>query len=137
MAWRRRSVVGKTADTTAQAPPPAEPAPVEFKVTGLELGKQVDMDKRVVSPTTTFGAGTRSTCPGHRGLDAQRHAVRQVDVRRPGTDGQRDERDHRAHRTGGHEFHITKASKWPSGKYKVEVSVNGTPAATKEFEVTS
>lgn len=33
------------------------------------------------------------------------------------------------------EFHITKASAWPKGKYKVEVMLDGASAGTKEFEV--
>jgi len=33
------------------------------------------------------------------------------------------------------EFHISKADGWPAGKYKVEVSLNGAPAETKEFTV--
>jgi len=33
------------------------------------------------------------------------------------------------------EFHISKADGWPPGKYKLEVFVNGSSAATKDFEV--
>jgi hypothetical protein len=33
------------------------------------------------------------------------------------------------------EFHISKPDGFPVGKYRVEVFVNGAPAATKEFEV--
>jgi hypothetical protein len=33
------------------------------------------------------------------------------------------------------EFHISKPDGWPAGKYKLEVSLNGTTAATKDFEV--
>jgi hypothetical protein len=33
------------------------------------------------------------------------------------------------------EFHISKPDGWPIGKYKLEVSVNGSSAATKDFEV--
>jgi hypothetical protein len=33
------------------------------------------------------------------------------------------------------EFHVSKPDGWPSGKYKLEVFVNGSSAATKEFEV--
>jgi hypothetical protein len=32
-------------------------------------------------------------------------------------------------------FHIEKASPWPKGKYRVEVSLNGTSAGTKDFDV--
>jgi len=33
------------------------------------------------------------------------------------------------------EFHISKPNGWPTGKYKVEISVNDTPAGTKEFTI--
>jgi hypothetical protein len=33
------------------------------------------------------------------------------------------------------EFHITKATPWPAGKYKVEILVDGASAGTKDFEV--
>ena len=33
------------------------------------------------------------------------------------------------------EFHISKPDGWPSGKYKLEVFLNGSSAATKGFEV--
>jgi hypothetical protein len=33
------------------------------------------------------------------------------------------------------EFHISKPSGWPAGKYKVEIAVDGSPAGTQEFEV--
>jgi len=33
------------------------------------------------------------------------------------------------------EFHVSKPDGWPTGKYKLEVSLNGSSAATKDFEV--
>ena len=33
------------------------------------------------------------------------------------------------------EFHISKPDGWPVGKYTLEVSVDGSPVATKEFSV--
>jgi hypothetical protein len=34
------------------------------------------------------------------------------------------------------EFHISKPDGWPTGKYKLEAFLNGSSAATKDFEVT-
>ena len=34
------------------------------------------------------------------------------------------------------EFHISKPDGWPTGKYKLEVFLNGSSSATKDFEVT-
>ena len=33
------------------------------------------------------------------------------------------------------EFHVSKPDGWPTGKYKLEVSLNGSSATTKDFEV--
>ena len=33
------------------------------------------------------------------------------------------------------EFHIQKPDGWPTGKYKLEVFLNGTAVQTKDFEV--
>jgi hypothetical protein len=33
------------------------------------------------------------------------------------------------------EFHITKASAWPRGKYRVSVTLNGAASAPVEFDV--
>ena len=33
------------------------------------------------------------------------------------------------------EFHISKPDGWPTGKYKLEAFLNGSPSATKDFEV--
>ncbi len=33
------------------------------------------------------------------------------------------------------EFHVAKPSGWPAGKYKVEISADGTTATTREFDV--
>jgi ABC-type oligopeptide transport system substrate-binding subunit len=33
------------------------------------------------------------------------------------------------------EFHVSKPDGWPAGKYKLEVFLNGSSAATKDFEV--
>jgi hypothetical protein len=33
------------------------------------------------------------------------------------------------------EFHVSKTDGWPAGKYKLEVFLNGSSAATKDFEV--
>jgi hypothetical protein len=33
------------------------------------------------------------------------------------------------------EFHITKATPWPKGKYRLEVLLNGAPVQKKDFEV--
>ena len=33
------------------------------------------------------------------------------------------------------EFHISKPDGWPKGKYKVEITLNGTSVGSKDFEI--
>jgi hypothetical protein len=33
------------------------------------------------------------------------------------------------------EFHISKPSGWPTGRYKVQILLNGTPVESEDFEV--
>jgi len=128
----------KAAETPAAETPAPAPAPVEFKVTGLELGKTIDADKKVMAPMTTFGphdtiyvaVATEGTTPNAT-LSAKwtygDHAQLVNEMSETVTP------------TGpaSTEFHITKPSGWPAGKYKVEVSLNGTPVQSKEFDVKS
>ena len=121
------------ADTAAAAP--AAPAPEPFAVSDVTLGKAIGADKRVATPSTTFApkdtiyasVATTGSAPS-----------KTITAKWTYQDGQtvKQESDTIAP-TGpaATEFHITKKSGWPAGKYKVEIAVDGTPATTKDFEV--
>src|SRR4029078_65473 len=51
------AMVGCAKPKNAASPPAAAPTPqpVAFKVSGLELGRQIDASKKVVTPMDTFG----------------------------------------------------------------------------------
>jgi hypothetical protein len=124
-----------------QAPTPqtdtgaATPASAEFSVSGVEVGKQLGSDKRITNPTTTFGprdtiyvsVATEGSAPS-----------KTISAKWSFQDGQVvKEATETVAPTGpaATEFHIAKPSGWPVGKYKVEISVDGSPAGNKEFEV--
>jgi hypothetical protein len=131
--------------TATQRPPVSAPAPapvprtdpgsVAFNVTGVELGKAVDAEKRISAPTTSFAPG-----------DTIYASVRSVGAG-PGVtltarwsyqDGQVVEETSQVILPTGPaatEFHISKPDGWPTGRYKLEVTANGAPVATKEFAV--
>jgi hypothetical protein len=122
-----------SADTAAAAPAPA--APEAFAVSEVTLGKAIGADKKVASPTTTFGpkdtiyasVATTGSAPS-----------KTLTVKWTFQDGQTVKEGSETIAPTGPavtEFHIDKKSGWPVGKYKVEVAVDGTPATTKEFEV--
>jgi hypothetical protein len=101
----------------------------------VEVGKQLGADKQVSNPTTTFAprdtiyasVATEGAAPSKtivaKWTFGSGKAVK--------TDSQTIAPTGPAHT----EFHITKPSGWPAGKYKVEISVDGSPAGSKEFEV--
>ena len=115
------------------APPPAANLP--FKVTTVEVGKAVGADKRVTSPTTSFAANDTI----YASVASQGSAPSVVvKARWTFQDGQLvDESSQTITPTGPAitEFHVSKPSGWPAGKYKVEISANGAVAATREFAV--
>jgi hypothetical protein len=113
----------------------ATPAPTEFSVSGVEVGKQIGSDKRISNPTTTFGprdtiyvsVATEGAAPS-----------KTIAVKWSYQDGQVIKEGKETIAPSGPaatEFHIAKASGWPAGKYKVEVTVDGSSAGSKEFEV--
>jgi hypothetical protein len=118
-----------------QTPAPA-PAPVAFKVLSLELGSAIGPDKKVTAPKAVFGTNetifvsvaTEGASPGATLAarwtygDAAQLVNEMSETIAP---------------TGpaNTEFHISKPTAWPTGKYRVEVTLDGSPAGSKEFEV--
>jgi hypothetical protein len=118
----------------AAAPaPPAAPAP--FRVVSVDLGKAIDTNKRVAQPTATFAA--TDTIYASVVSDGSAPSVA-LKARWTFEDGQLVNEGAQAIAPRGPiatEFHIAKASGWPTGKYKVEISADGTVVSTKEFVV--
>ena len=99
------------------------------------MGKKIGADKRVASPVTTFGpkdtiyasVATTGSAPS-----------KTLTAKWTFQDGQTVKEGSETIAPTGPavtEFHIAKPSGWPVGKYKVEISADGAPVSTKEFEV--
>jgi len=122
------------------APPPAAPmtpppAAAMVTVTTVDLGNQIGADKRVTQPMTSFApkdtiyatVGTNGSAPSatltakwmYQDGQVVNEATQTIAPTGPAVT----------------EFHIAKPEGWPAGTYKVEVSLNGRPSETKEFEV--
>jgi hypothetical protein len=118
----------------AAAPAPA-PAPPAFAVQGIELGKSIDADKKVTAPATTFGR--RDTIYASVATEGAAPS-KAISAKWTFQDGQVvKEQSESIAPTGpaATEFHISKKGPWPVGKYKVEVSVDGAAAGSKDFEI--
>ncbi|MEO5561384.1 MAG: hypothetical protein ABIO49_15600 [Dokdonella sp.] len=115
------------------APPPPVAAPVA--VASVDLGTAVGADQKVTAPSTTFGAkdtiyaavSTTGTAPNAA-----------ISAKWTYQDGQTVNESSQTIAPNGPSvtsFHISKPDGWPVGNYKVEISLNGTSAASKDFSV--
>jgi len=116
-------------------PPPAAPPVVAFSVTGVTLGKAVGADRSVAQPLTTFGpkdtiyasvatVGSTSSATMAALWTFQTGQTVFADTQAIAPQG-----------PANTEFHISKPSGWPVGKYKVAISLDGAPAGAQDFEV--
>lgn len=115
----------------------AEPAATALRVTDIQLGKRerVGSDKRIVEPTTTFG--TRDTIYASVITDGSANGGRLTATWMFG-DQNVSEADETLSSSGGvsvSEFHISKATPWPTGSYKVDIKLNGQVVGTREFRI--
>lgn len=105
------------------------------RVADVKLGRALGADKRLTDETDDFRPGdtiyavveTRGTGPNTS-----------LQARWTYQDGQvvnEESRDLQLTGDGTTEFHISKPDGFPTGSYKVEVSLDGNVVQTKEFEV--
>jgi hypothetical protein len=128
----RRSEPAATS-TPAPAPAPAAPAPVPEAV--ATLGSTIDAQNRVTEPTERFrpeqtiyvSVATSQTPAGStlsaRWLDSDGTLINESTQTVVSAAG------------AATEFHISKPDGWPTGQYRVELSLNGQPLTTKTFAV--
>lgn len=120
----------------APAPAAVEPAPAPFSVTGIELGRAIDADKKVAAATTKFAPN--DTIYAVVASTGKSSAVTIKARWTYGDEGQLvTEQSESVAPTGpaNTEFHIARPSGWPTGTYKVEIAVDGKPAGSKTFTV--
>lgn len=143
---------GHHAGPRAPAPRIPCPGPILFSRRGshpaagrsVEAGGTIDgsgksvrdrLGVRVTSPTTSFGAHDTVYASVSSEGSAPKVTLK---ARWTYQDGQLvDESVQSIAPTGPTttEFHVAKPSGWPAGKYKVEISADGTTATTREFDV--
>lgn len=140
----------KKEEPVATTPPPAatEPAPMPApapmaataSVTSVDLGNTIGADMKVATPASTFAPkDTIYASIGTTTSDPAASVPGKLGVKWSHVDSNQtvseDSRDLTLTGMGATEFHIAKPDGWPKGKYKVEVSLDGTVVQTREFEV--
>ena len=128
------TVVDTTAVGTQTATVTLDTAPI--RVSDIQVGKGVGTDMRVANQTTDFAVRDTmyvAVITSGAAKDAKLSAKWTYNGRQVV-----DETTQTISPTGGEtatEFHVTKKSAWPKGKYKVDVALNGVSAGTKDLEV--
>jgi len=121
-------------------PPPAEttapaPAAEPVQVVGVTLGREVGVDKRVMTAVDTFGpTDTIYASVDTRGAAPSAALVAKWTYQ----DGQVVHEETQNIVPSGPastEFHISKPDGWPKGDYKVEILLDGASARTVSFRV--
>jgi hypothetical protein len=105
------------------------------RVSRVDMGRSLNADKTINDNTASFkpndtiyaSIGTESTAA--RATLMARWTYRDGQVVNESTQTIAPTGDART------EFHISKPDGWPAGKYKLEVFLNDSSAATKDFEV--
>ena len=124
--------------TSATTPTPTLPAPAAgVQVVAISLGDALGPQKRVTQPTDSFG--TKDTIYASVDTTGAGTAVLRAKwtYRSSGTDVLVREDSQSVSPTGPatSEFHVSKPDGWPTGDYRVEISVAGNPAGSKTFTV--
>jgi hypothetical protein len=104
------------------------------KISDVQLGRRVSADKRIADKTDTFSP--RDTIYASVATSGSAPSAT-ITAQWTFQDGQVVKQDTRAIAPSGSEtteFHISKPSGWPKGKYKLQVSVGGS-TESKDFEV--
>jgi hypothetical protein len=122
-----------TTDTTAMAQTPI-PAPAALHVSGVETGKGLNADKTIKDDAHDFGV--RDTV--YVSVKTEGAGTGKLGAKFTFSDGQVVEetsQDIAPTGDGYSEFHIMKATPWPKGDYKVEITLDGVAAGSKDFTV--
>ena len=124
----------------APAPAPA-PAPQNAvaSVTAVDLGSAVDADGRVVAGTSTFAVNDTITASVMTNTSIPNAmATGTLAARWTYQDGQVVNQESKTFNFSGPgttNFQISKPDGWPVGRYKLEVSLDGSVVQTRDFEV--
>src|SRR5688572_7534517 len=125
-------VVG-CAKKEAPAPPPeretAPPPAAAVSVTAVDVGRTLNPDKRIAEKTDSFKPADTI----YASIATQGTGTAVIKTRwlfEDGTVIEESEQTIAPTEPARTEFHVSKPDGWPAGRYRVEVTINGTNAGT-------
>ena len=128
----------------ATEPAPTTPAPAPMaataSVTAVDLGNAGGADMRVTAPMSSFAPkDTIYAAVSTASSDPAASVPGKLGAKWTHVDSSQtvheETRDINFTGSGVTDFQISKPDGWPTGKYKVEVSLDGTVVQTREFDV--
>ena len=128
----------------ATDPAPATPAPAPMaataSVSSVDLGNAVGADMRVTAPMSSFAPkDTIYAAVSTASSDPAASVPGKLGAKWTHVDSSQtvheETRDINFTGSGVTDFQISKPDGWPTGKYKVEVSLDGSVVQTREFDV--
>jgi hypothetical protein len=125
----------QTEDTATTEPTTMQPS--DIQVASVELGRDVDTNNRVTTPTDQFKPNDVIYVTVLTTGSSPSATLKSVWLYE---DGQVVEETQQVISPAGEtatEFHVSKPDGLPAGKYRVEISLNGTPVQSKEFVITA
>jgi hypothetical protein len=112
-----------------------ETATAAASISEIQVGRRLTSDKRVAQATTTFSPrDTIYAVAVTQGSSPNATITARWTYEDGGQVVKEDSRSIAASGTDATEFHITKPSGWPTGKYRVTLSLGGS-TGSKDFEV--
>jgi hypothetical protein len=116
--------------------PPAAPAATPIKVGEIDVGKGLNPDMTLKNNTADFGVrDTIYAAVKTEGASAGSTLAAKWTYQSGQTVSEKSQNIAPSGGETRHEFHITKATPWPKGNYKVEILLDGASAGTKDFTI--
>ena len=128
------------AETTPAPMPAPAPMAATASVNSVDLGNAVGADMRVTAPMSTFAAKDTIYAAVSTGTsDPAASVAGKLGAKWTHVDSNQTVHEETKDLTfagdGVTDFQISKPDGWPTGKYKVEIMLDGAVVQTREFEV--
>ena len=116
--------------------PPAAPAATPIKVAEIDVGKGLNADMTLKDNTDDFGVrDTIYAAVKTEGASAGSTLAAKWTFQSGQTVSESSQNISPSGGETRHEFHLSKATAWPKGNYKVEILLDGVSAGTKDFSI--
>ncbi len=128
-----------TAPVPAPAPPPMAMPMSTVTVTNVDLGTAVGSDMKVTTPSTSFAkTDTIIAAVSTHASDPALPGMGKLSAKWTYQDGQvinEESQDFNFNGDGVTDFRIAKPDGFPAGNYKIEVSLDGAVAQSRDFTI--